>query len=110
MVSRALRIRFLVGSITVLTAPSTTSAAPANGESGTWYSLLYHFPIFQAEVRVFQSLSLVSLITKAISEATFTVLCAPSITHLTPVPTTLGATPTVFPVNLPVLCQNSISH
>ena len=36
MVSRALRIRFLVGSMTVLTAPSTTSAAPANGESGTW--------------------------------------------------------------------------
>ena len=35
-VSRALRIRFLVGSMTVLTAPSMTSAAPANGESGTW--------------------------------------------------------------------------
>ena len=36
IVSRALRIRFLVGSTTVLTAPSTTSAAPTNGKSGTW--------------------------------------------------------------------------
>jgi hypothetical protein len=44
------------------------------------------------------------------SETTLTVLCALSITHLTPVPTTLGAIPTVFPVNLPVLFQNPISH
>ena len=35
-VSRVLRTRFLEGSRTVLTAPSMTSAAPANGESGTW--------------------------------------------------------------------------
>ena len=35
-VSRVLRTRFLEGSTTVLTAPSMTSAAPANGEIGTW--------------------------------------------------------------------------
>jgi len=71
---------------------------------------VYRFPVFRAELRVSQSLSLVFLTTEAMSETTLAMLCVPSITHLTPVPTTLGATPTVFPVNLPVLCQNPISH